>query len=137
MILFLNEVILISETTNNLRNVKHDCICSDCGNLKPHYAKGQCKQCWERNNRNKRYATDKKFREQVIADSKKYRDSHPDIIAAQSETHFRNETCEILTHHADEHKDDDDRLTTVFIADQLEKFKAGIYDDDDLKLLKH
>jgi hypothetical protein len=53
-----------------------------------------------------------------------------------SKQRWTGETCDILLNHADNHKNDDDRLTTDFIADQLEKFKDKIYDDGDLKLLK-
>lgn len=92
-----------------------------------------CITCWKRH----RYNTDDATRDKAIISSKKYRDSHPEIITAQTAQRFNNDTCRILTEHFDEHQDDDDRLTTNFIADQLKKFKDKIYDDDDLELLEH
>jgi len=101
-------VIPISETNNELRN--------------------------DENNKKQRdrYAKDTAYREQVIENQKKYREHHKEDIA---ERRWKGEACEILIEHADEHKDDDDRLTTDFIADQLEKFKDKIYDENDEKLL--
>lgn len=84
--------------------------------------------------RRDRYAEDVEYREQVDESQKRYREHNKDEI---SKRRWTGETCNILLDHADEHKDDDDRLTTDFIADQLEKFKGKIYDDDDLKLLEH
>ena len=83
-------------------------------------------------NRRKRYAEDSEYRERVFENQKRYRQRHKEDI---SEQRWTGETCDILLDHADEHKDDDDRLTTDFIADQLEKSKNKIYDEDDLKLL--
>ena len=106
---YLNEVILISETNNELRN--------DEINKK----------------RRERYNKDSKHRERVDESQKRYRKRNKDEISKQRWT---GETCNILLDHADDHKGDDDRLTTDFIADQLKKFKDKIYDKDDLKLLK-
>ena len=82
--------------------------------------------------RRDRYAENSEHRERVDKSQRRYRQRHKDEIAEQRWT---GETCEILIDHADEHKDDDDRLTTDFIADQLEKFKDKIYDETDEKLL--
>ena len=107
---YLNEVILISETNNELRN--------DEINKK----------------RRERYANDAEQRKRTLESQKRYQERNKDEISKQRWT---GETCNILLDHADNHKDDDDRLTTDFIADQLEKFKGKIYDEDDLKLLEH
>jgi len=82
--------------------------------------------------RRERYAEDPGYREQITKNRKRYRQRHKDELA---DRRWTGETCEILIDHADEHKGDDDRLTTDFIADQLEKFKDKVYDKDDLKLL--
>jgi len=82
--------------------------------------------------RRDRYAEDSEHRERVDESQRRYRQHHKDDI---SDRRWTGETCEILIDHADEHKDDDDRLTTDFIADQLEKFKDKIYDETDEKLL--
>jgi hypothetical protein len=107
---YLKEVIPISGMNNELRN--------DEINKK----------------RRDRYAEDSEHRERVDESQKRYRKRHQQEI---SEQRWTGETCDILLDHADEHKDDDDRLTTDFIADQLKKFKGKIYDKDDLKLLEH
>lgn len=106
---YLNEVILISETNNELRNDEIN------------------------KRRRERYNKDSEHRERVDESQKRYRKRHQPEI---SEQRWTGETCNILLNHADNHKDDDDRLTTDFIADQLEKFKGKIYDSGDLKLLK-
>lgn len=80
-----------------------------------------------------RYANDPEYREKIVDNQRRYRKRHEDEIA---ERRWSGETCEILLNHADEHKDDDDRLTTDFIADQLKKFKSGVYDESELEILK-
>jgi len=79
-----------------------------------------------------RYAKDTAYRKQVIENQRTYRKHHREDIA---ERRWKGEACEILLNHADEHNDDDDRLTTDFIADQLEKFKDKLYDETAEKLL--
>ena len=79
-----------------------------------------------------RYWNDPAFRKKCIQNQRDYRQRHEQKIA---ECRWGGSTCEILLEHADEHKDDDNRLTTDFIADQLEKFKDKIYDENDEKLL--
>lgn len=83
--------------------------------------------------RRERYAKDPAHREQIVKDQKKYRKRHEQEL---SEQRWSGETCNILIEHADEHSDDDDRLTTDFIADQLNKFKDKVYDEKDIELFE-
>lgn len=38
---------------------------------------------------------------------------------------YHDETCEILTEHAEQHKDDGDKLSTDFILDQIELLRKS------------
>ena len=72
-------------------------ICSSCGESKPHCAKGLCATCYQ----NKLTGTTFTERMRTI------------------------ETCKILTKHANEHCNDDDKLTTDFIVGEIEKLRES------------
>ena len=59
-------------------------------------------------------------REKLLKRNKEYRETHVDEVRAaeaksQEMKRKRGTTCEILQHHADEHQDDPERLTTEFM----------------------
>lgn len=101
-------------------------ICSSCGELKPNYAKGLCKCCYNNNYQKIRYNTNEDFRQKKL---KQLRQSLDTIK-------YSKEACEVLTQHADEHCNDDDRLTTDFIVDTIERSHNHKYSDKEKNIFK-
>jgi len=74
-----------------------DKICVSCGELKPHRAKGMCSACYQYN--------------------------LTGIRKTEAINTFK--TCKTLQKHADDLKDDDDRLHTDFIIGQIEMHRKS------------
>lgn len=85
-----------------------DKICKSCGELKPHRAKGLCSACYQ-------YS----------------RTGLHKIGAIRT-----YETCEILSRHATDLKDDDDRFHTDYIKNEIRKFQNHEYTENDKKILE-
>jgi len=100
-------------------------ICIDCKEKKPHYGNGLCERCWRKQYYTKHKTSQKEY-------SRAYSREHG---AEVQQRVFQRQACGILIEHAEQHKNDDDRLTTGFITEQLKKFKGKIYDKKDMDLL--
>ena len=88
--------------------------CPDCNQTKPLYANGLCQQCWR-----KRYYA--KNKTEAIIYSKEYYAEHG---AEVQRRRAQRQTCSILIKHAEDHKDDDDKLSTKFIFKQMTLLKV-------------